>query len=54
MGPFWGATHLEGEQDPEEPVLQTLDTATADELARTDGVADKPIIPRPILEKISV
>ena len=28
-GIYWGATHLEGKQDTEEPVLQTLDAAAA-------------------------
>ena len=58
-GTYWGATHLEGEQDPDEPVLQTLDAAAAAAaaaVARTERTVDRSgtnsNTTKPILEEI--
>ena len=41
IGPFWGATHIEGDQFPEERPLDSLDARAGKGANKTDGNKDK-------------
>ena len=40
IGPFWGATHIEGEQDPEERPLDSLDAGAGNADSNKDEGTD--------------